>query len=63
MTNYTVPSLDRVSRFVPGKSDPFVVFSLNGQKVYKSQTKKKTVDPDWNEQFVVQVVCIVFTLQ
>lgn len=41
---------------VLGKSDPFVVFSLNGQRVYKSQTKKKTVNPDWHEQFIVQVV-------
>ena len=47
---------------VPGKSDPFVVFSLNGQKVHKSQTKKKTVDPDWNEQFGVQVVCVAFVI-
>ena len=46
-----------------GKSDPFVVFSLNGQKVYKSQTKKKTVNPDWNEQFVVQVVSAASTLR
>ncbi|EMD41578.1 hypothetical protein CERSUDRAFT_110127 [Gelatoporia subvermispora B] len=38
-----------------GKSDPFVVFQLNGQKVYKSQTKKKTLNPDWNENFLVQV--------
>ena len=40
-----------------GKSDPFVVFHLNGQRVYKSQTKKKTLTPEWNENFVVQVVC------
>lgn len=39
-----------------GKSDPYVVFSLNDQKVYKSQTKKKTVNPEWNESFAVQVV-------
>ncbi|KAI0724221.1 tricalbin [Cerioporus squamosus] len=38
-----------------GKSDPFVVFQLNGQRVYKSQTKKKTLNPEWNENFVVQV--------
>ncbi|KAI0639057.1 tricalbin [Trametes polyzona] len=38
-----------------GKSDPFVVFTLNGQKVYKSQTKKKTLTPEWNENFAVQV--------
>ncbi|KAF5384758.1 hypothetical protein D9757_006278 [Collybiopsis confluens] len=38
-----------------GKSDPFAVFTLNDQRVYKSQTKKKTLNPDWNEQFVVSV--------
>ncbi|KAE9395950.1 hypothetical protein BT96DRAFT_958377 [Gymnopus androsaceus JB14] len=38
-----------------GKSDPFAVFTLNGQKVFKSQTKKKTLNPDWNEQFPVSV--------
>jgi Ca2+-dependent lipid-binding protein len=39
-----------------GKSDPFAVFSLNGQKVFKSQTKKKTLNPEWNETFVIGVV-------
>ncbi|KAI5124397.1 hypothetical protein M0805_008282 [Coniferiporia weirii] len=38
-----------------GKSDPFVVFSLNDQKLYKSQTKKKTLTPEWNETFTIQV--------
>jgi Ca2+-dependent lipid-binding protein len=33
------------------------VFNLNGQKVFKSQTKKKTVNPEWNESFEVSVVC------
>ncbi|OCH88587.1 tricalbin [Obba rivulosa] len=49
-----------------GKSDPFVVFQLNGQKVYKSQTKKKTLSPEWNENFLVQVPSRVgadFTLE
>ena len=39
-----------------GKSDPYAVFSLNGQKVFKSQTKKKTLNPSWNEDFIVNVV-------
>jgi Ca2+-dependent lipid-binding protein len=39
-----------------GKSDPFAVFSLNGNRVYKSQTKKKTLNPVWNENFMVAVV-------
>ncbi|KAJ7124724.1 C2 domain-containing protein [Mycena crocata] len=38
-----------------GKSDPFAVFTLNGNKVHKSQTKKKTLTPVWNENFTVQV--------
>ncbi|KAH9487059.1 hypothetical protein JR316_0001125 [Psilocybe cubensis] len=38
-----------------GKSDPYAVFQLNGQKVFKSQTKKKTVTPEWNEHFEVSV--------
>jgi len=38
-----------------GKSDPFVVFTLNEQKVFKSQTKKKTLTPEWNEDFSVPV--------
>ncbi|KAM5532785.1 hypothetical protein V8D89_013582 [Ganoderma adspersum] len=38
-----------------GKSDPFVVFHLNGQRVFKSQTKKKTLNPEWNENFTTAV--------
>lgn len=40
-----------------GKSDPYAVFTLNGQKVFKSQTKKKTLNPDWGEAFNISVVC------
>ncbi|KAG9044471.1 hypothetical protein FS837_008089 [Tulasnella sp. UAMH 9824] len=49
-----------------GKSDPFVVFTLNGRKVHKSETKKKTLAPEWNESFPVQVpsrVAADFTLE
>ncbi|KAG5220503.1 transmembrane protein [Salix suchowensis] len=38
-----------------GKSDPYAVFTLNGQRVHKSQTKKKTLSPEWNENFVTGV--------
>ncbi|KAJ7225891.1 C2 domain-containing protein [Mycena pura] len=38
-----------------GKSDPFAIFSLSGQKVFKSQTKKKTLSPVWNENFTVTI--------
>jgi Ca2+-dependent lipid-binding protein len=51
-----MPTLNRTERST-GKSDPFAVFTLNGQKVFKSQTKKKTLTPDWQESFAVQVVC------
>ncbi|KIJ68717.1 hypothetical protein HYDPIDRAFT_81596 [Hydnomerulius pinastri MD-312] len=38
-----------------GKSDPYAVFMLNGQKVGTSTTKKKTLNPDWQENFLVNV--------
>ncbi|WVQ85964.1 hypothetical protein IAT38_008132 [Cryptococcus sp. DSM 104549] len=38
-----------------GKSDPYVVFTLNGMKVFKSDTKKKTLHPVWNETFETMV--------
>ena len=41
-----------------GKSDPFVVFTLDGQRVFKSQAKKKTLHPEWNETFSVSVVSV-----
>ena len=36
------------------------MFQLNGQKVFKSQTKKKTLNPEWHENFNVQVVSYEF---
>ncbi|KAJ8084377.1 Tricalbin-2 [Marasmius tenuissimus] len=38
-----------------GKSDPYVVFVLNDDKVFKSQTIKKTLNPDWHEDFDISV--------
>ncbi|KAG6814026.1 hypothetical protein H0H92_003876 [Tricholoma furcatifolium] len=38
-----------------GKSDPFAVFTLNGEKVFQSQVKKKTLTPEWNETFAINV--------
>ncbi|KAF5313977.1 hypothetical protein D9611_006774 [Ephemerocybe angulata] len=38
-----------------GKSDPFAVFTLDGAKVFKSDTKKKTLNPEWNESFDLTV--------
>lgn len=41
-----------------GTSDPYVTFTLDGQKVYTSETKKKELHPQWNETFVVTVVSV-----
>jgi C2 domain len=41
-----------------GKSDPYAVFTLNGERVFKSQVKKKTVNPEWHEIFNITVVSI-----
>lgn len=38
-----------------GKSDPFVKCYLNGKDFYKTKTKKKTLDPEWNETTTVSV--------
>ena len=38
-----------------GKSDPYVVFNLNGERVFKSQVQKKTLTPKWNEVFNMTV--------
>jgi hypothetical protein len=38
-----------------GFSDPYCKFKLNDKDVYKTETKKKTLDPVWNENFEVQV--------
>ncbi|KIM32474.1 hypothetical protein M408DRAFT_327029 [Serendipita vermifera MAFF 305830] len=32
-----------------GTSDPYVVISLDGEKIHKTDTKKKTLTPVWNE--------------
>ncbi|KAI8364384.1 C2 domain-containing protein [Blakeslea trispora] len=33
-----------------GTSDPYVVFNVNGDKVFKSDTIKKTLNPKWTHQ-------------
>jgi hypothetical protein len=58
-TTFPYPSSSILSYIVgSGKSDPFVVFTLNGQRVFKSQTKKKTLRPEWNETFDFTVVSV-----
>ncbi|KAG0019486.1 hypothetical protein BGZ80_005755 [Entomortierella chlamydospora] len=36
-------------------SDPYVVFKVNGKEVHKSEVIKKTLDPEYNEHFVVPI--------
>ncbi|KAI9266580.1 C2 domain-containing protein [Phascolomyces articulosus] len=39
-----------------GTSDPYVVFTVNGDRVHKSATIKKTLNPSWkNETFTVPI--------
>ncbi|GAA6043375.1 hypothetical protein JCM8097_005289 [Rhodosporidiobolus ruineniae] len=45
-----LPSADR-----NGKSDPYCIFLLNGERAFKSEVVKKTLAPVWNEKFEVQV--------
>jgi Ca2+-dependent lipid-binding protein len=45
-----LPAADR-----SGYSDPYCVFTLNGEKVFKSKIIKKTLNPTWDENFEVTV--------
>lgn len=38
-----------------GTSDPYVVFSLNGEKLYKTEPIKKTLNPVFDEDFDIPV--------
>ncbi|KAI7818249.1 C2 domain-containing protein [Gamsiella multidivaricata] len=38
-----------------GASDPYLVFKVNGKEVYKSEVVKKTLNPEYNESFVVPI--------
>jgi Ca2+-dependent lipid-binding protein len=53
LTGHDILAVDR-----GGKSDPYAVFTLNGERVFKSSIKKKTVNPDWHEDFSLSVVRI-----
>ncbi|KAG1783596.1 C2 domain-containing protein [Suillus placidus] len=52
---YLLAGKDLRSADRTGTSDPFAVFTLNGTKVFTSQTKKKNLNPDWSESFEVNV--------
>jgi Ca2+-dependent lipid-binding protein len=45
-----LPAADR-----SGYSDPYCVFTLNGEKVFKSKIIKKTLNPTWDEKFDVVI--------
>ena len=53
LTGHDIAAADR-----GGKSDPFAVFNLNGERVFKSSIKKKTLNPEWHEDFTIEVVSI-----
>ncbi|KAI7866079.1 C2 domain-containing protein [Spinellus fusiger] len=45
-----------------GTSDPYVQFTVNGKRVYKSAVAKKTINPTWNnEQFTVPILSRIIT--
>ncbi|KAF5096869.1 hypothetical protein D0Z00_002606 [Geotrichum galactomycetum] len=46
-----VPAADR-----SGYSDPYTVVLLNDEKVFKTKTVKKTLNPVWNEQFGLEIL-------
>ncbi|KAK9448882.1 C2 domain-containing protein [Limtongia smithiae] len=46
----SLPAADR-----RGKSDPYCVLELNGEKVFKTKVIKKTLNPTWNESFQMPV--------
>lgn len=45
-----------------GTSDPYVVFTVNGERLYKSDVIKKALNPKWNRaRFTAPIVCILCT--
>ena len=41
--------------FSIGTSDPYVLVILNGERVYKTEVKKKSLTPVWNETFTAML--------
>ncbi len=50
-----VKAINLLSKDSNGKSDPFVKAYLNGEEFYKTKTKKKTLDPVWDESTTTSV--------
>jgi len=38
-----------------GTTDSYVIFSLNGNKVYETKEQKKTLEPNWSEKFDINI--------
>ncbi|KAG0205878.1 hypothetical protein BGX28_002568 [Mortierella sp. GBA30] len=38
-----------------GSSDPYIVFKVSGKEVHKSEVIKKTLNPEYNESFIVPI--------
>ncbi|KAF9199830.1 hypothetical protein BGZ49_010006 [Haplosporangium sp. Z 27] len=55
LTVTLVKARDLIAADRSGTSDPYVIFKLNGTEVHKSQVIKKTLNPDFNETFVVPI--------
>lgn len=56
LTVNLVRAKDLVAADRGGASDPYFVFRVNGKEVYKSEVIKKTLNPEYNESFVVPIV-------
>jgi hypothetical protein len=39
-----------------GLSDPYAIVSLNGKEIHKTKTKKKTLNPEWDEGLEAEIV-------
>ncbi len=50
LDGHDLPSADR-----NGYSDPFCKFELEGETVFKTEVKKKTLAPVWNEYFELEI--------
>lgn len=50
-----INATDLLSKDSNGKSDPFVKLYLNGEEFYQTKTKKKTLEPVWNESTTIDI--------
>lgn len=46
---------------ITGSSDPYVVLKI-GKTKFKTQVKKKNLNPVWNEEFTFNVIIIIIRL-